>query len=575
MKNYFSIIFLFTLFQCGFSQSTYYVSNLGNDLNDGSLTSPWKTLTYSTSKLNAGDVLNILAGTYAGNLNLSKSGTITQPITIQNYQNDQVIINGSGLNAGQFLMKIENKNNITVKGIKFKDFQKNNAQGLLVINSSGISILNNEFSNIDYATNAIGQIPTASQNSQPLIVFGRDAQNSVKNLTISGNKIHDCETGFSESLSINGNIDGFLISNNEVYKNTNIGIVAIGFEGECPSGAVDQARNGKIKNNVVYNNSSLYAAAGGIYVDGGKSIIIENNRSYNNDYGIEIGCENNGKIPNASASDIKVRNNLVYNNKISGIALGGYNYPTTGKVQSTKITNNTLYNNDTTNSSTGELALTYVENSTIENNIFYTNNTNKVLISSSYPNLTLQLNYNLYYLPSGSSNVIFDINGVQYTSFNAYKTATSQDGNSIFSDPQFNSAILSNLDLHLKPISIGIDKGNPTFTADFGELDYDGNNRVFNNRVDIGAYEYSTVLSSENLNTLSIKIYPNPAKDKIYLKGLKEFRYQIYSVLGQMIIEGKNNSDEIDVRKLASGSYLIIIIDPKNNILGKLKFIKG
>ena len=134
-------------------------------------------------------------------------------------------------------------------GLHFKDYQKLDAVGVLVLNSSNISILNNEFSNIDYSPNAVGEVPTSSENSQPIIVYGKDPSSPNTNIVIDGNTIHDCETGWSEGLSINGNVDGFEVTNNHLYNITNIAIAAIGHEGECTNPALDQARNGIIKNN--------------------------------------------------------------------------------------------------------------------------------------------------------------------------------------------------------------------------------------------------------------------------------------------------------------------------------------
>jgi len=435
MKKYILTALTVINFFLSFAQTNYYVATTGKNTNNGSIEVPWQTIQYGVSQLNAGDTLNIMAGTYLGKIDLSTSGLINEEITIRNYNNDNVIINGLTLLDYEYLLKIENVNYINISGLKFQDYQKLDAIGILVINSSNISILDNEFSNIDYSTTAIGQTPNASQNSQPIIVFGRDPLNSITNLAINGNIIHDCETGWSECLSINGNIDGFEVKNNHIYDNTNIPIVAIGHEGECSDPILDQARNGLIKNNNIHDNPSAYAAAGGIYIDGGKSITIENNISNNNDYGIEIGCENKGNIPNdPSASNIIVRNNLIYSNKISGIALGGYNYPKSGKVETTTITNNTVFNNDTDNSYNGELLISFVENSIVENNIFYANNTNKVLIMSSKENPTLSLNYNLYYSTSGSSDIVIEINGIEYNEFSTYQAATSQDLNSNFSN---------------------------------------------------------------------------------------------------------------------------------------------
>lgn len=557
------------------AQSNYYVSTSGNNSNSGSTDAPWKTVQYGVSQLNAGDTLDIMAGTYIGKIDIRISGTSSQKITIRNYNNDTVIINGSTLSDYEYLLKIENVNYINIEGLKFQDYQKLDAIGILVINSSSISILNNEFSNIDYASTAVGQIPNASQNSQPIIVFGRDPLNSITNLIINGNTIHDCETGWSECLSINGNVDGFEVKNNHIYNNTNIPIAAIGHEGECSDPTVDQARNGLIKNNNIHDNSSSYAAAGGIYIDGGKSITIENNTSYNNDYGIEIGCENNGNAPNdPSASNIIVRNNLIYNNTISGIALGGYNYPTTGKVETTTITNNTLFNNDTDNSYNGEILISYVENSTVENNILYTTNTNKVLIISDHANPTLAFNHNLYYSPSGSNDIVIEINGVEYNEFSSYQTATSQDINSTFSDPLFISATIPNPDLHINTSSPAINAGNPLFTSDIGETDMDGEIRVSNGNVDLGADEYSSTLGISSVNKNRISMYPNPTNGIITIDGVSDYYYTVYSINGQLIKSGISSHKLIDLTNQNKGMYFVKIYNKDGIELSTIKVIK-
>ncbi len=574
MKKIILIILTGIISVCSFAQTNYYVATTGNNSNNGSIGTPWQTIQYGVSQLNNGDTLNIMSGTYIGKIDLTISGTSGQEITIRNYNNDIVIINGTTLSDYEYLLKIENVDYINIKGLKFQDYQKLDAIGILVINSSNISILNNEFSNIDYSSTAVGQTPNSSQNSQPIIIFGRDPLNSISNLVINGNIIHDCETGWSECLSINGNIDGFEVENNQIYNNTNIPIVVIGHEGECSDPTLDQARNGLIKNNNIHDNPSAYAAAGGIYIDGGKSITIENNTSYNNDYGIEIGCENNGNAPNdPSASNIIVRNNLIYNNKVSGIALGGYNYPTTGKVETTIITNNTLFNNDTDNSYNGELLISYVENSIIENNILYTNNTDKVLIISGNANPTLSLNYNLFYTPSGSNDIVIEINGVEYNDFSSYQTGTSQDVNSNFSDPLFTSETIPNPNLHLNAGSPAIDAGNPTFIAGAGETDMDGEIRVYNGNVDCGADEYGSILGINNFNKINIIIYPNPTNGVINIEGISNFSYKIYSLNGQLI-KSNNHKKLIDLTGLNTGLYIIKIFDYNGKNISDIKVIK-
>jgi hypothetical protein len=56
-------------------------------------------------------------------------------------------------------------------------------------------------------------------------------------------RVYDNRTGNSESLTINGNVTHFQVTNNLVHDNDNIGIDAIGFEGTGPVG-YDQASMG-------------------------------------------------------------------------------------------------------------------------------------------------------------------------------------------------------------------------------------------------------------------------------------------------------------------------------------------
>lgn len=147
---------------------------------------------------------------------------------------------------------------------------------------------------------------------------------------------------------MNGNVDSFEVTNNKVHDNNNIGIVLIGLEGVSPIAALDQARNGIVRNKIVHHNSSFnntsYSeySADGIYVDGGKEIIIEQNQIYENELGIEVANEHAGK----GASQITVRDNTISNNIMSGIAIGGYESQQ-GYAENNTIMNNIIYKNDT------------------------------------------------------------------------------------------------------------------------------------------------------------------------------------------------------------------------------------
>jgi hypothetical protein len=304
---------------------------------------------------------------------------------------------------------------------------------------------------------------------------------------IDHNEVANLKLGLSEAVSVNGNVDTFQVTNNKVHDNNNIGIVMIGFEGISPAPTLDQARNGTVVTNVVYNNSSngnsSYTgySAGGIYVDGGKDIVIERNDTHNNDIGIEVTSEHAGHY----ASGVTVRNNLIYRNVMTGISLGGYDQ-FRGYTQNCFFLNNTIYYNDTLAMNDGQITFNYnTQNNVVKNNAIYGSATN-VLISNPFTqNAGNVLDSNLYFTTSGAQAGLWQWKNVTYTGFANYKSATGNDPSSIFADPNFVS--LPAPDLHLQSVSPAINAGQNL--TNLGTTDYDGNARIQGGIVDIGAYE--------------------------------------------------------------------------------------
>jgi parallel beta-helix repeat protein len=84
------------------------VATNGSDSNSGTSSQPWKTIGYALKQLYAGDTLYIRGASYAdvpaNGWSLNRSGTAAQPITITNYQSEQVIIkvNQAGSWVGEY-----------------------------------------------------------------------------------------------------------------------------------------------------------------------------------------------------------------------------------------------------------------------------------------------------------------------------------------------------------------------------------------------------------------------------------------------------------------------------------------
>jgi parallel beta-helix repeat protein len=289
-------------------------------------------------------------------------------------------------------------------------------------------------------------------------------------------------------MVVNGNVDGFLITNNNVHDNDNIAIDAIGHEGISPDPAFDQARNGVIRGNRTYNIDSStnpaydgFPGANGIYVDGGRNIVIERNIVHHNNIGIEVASEHTGK----SSSGITVRNNLVYRNDIHGITLGGFDR-LRGFISNVLIVNNTLFENDRLRFGNGEITLQFdVRNTVIKNNIVRANTQGWLISNQFVENTGSMVDYNLFFVPPGRTP-LWQWKKVEYRSLAAWQAATRNDAHSRYADPRLVSVVTPNL--HLRATSPAIDRGQLLAAA--GSRDIDGQPRRRGLRIDIGADEY-------------------------------------------------------------------------------------
>ncbi|MFL0770922.1 MAG: DUF1565 domain-containing protein, partial [Prochlorococcus sp.] len=74
----------------------YYVATNGDDTNPGTLQAPFKTIQHAITKVKAGDTVQIRGGIYREKLLLEDiNGTKDNPITFENYPNEEVIISGA------------------------------------------------------------------------------------------------------------------------------------------------------------------------------------------------------------------------------------------------------------------------------------------------------------------------------------------------------------------------------------------------------------------------------------------------------------------------------------------------
>lgn len=471
----------------------YVNATTGSDANTGTSASvPLKSIQAALNKTTdgIGATIYVAGGIYNERLYWPASGaSATAPITLTNYDNGVVVLDGSNAtNATQNeMIAIAGRSHIRINNIHITNNIRSFAKGIYVVGTgTDIQVTNCKISNIGWTTNP-SAIPASTDNASPFIIVGSTGT-PYSQIYIGNNEIFNCVTGYSEGLTLTGNVENFLIESNSIHDITNIGINMSGnYAWTGAPSSLNYARNGNVKNNVVYNCVSPVATSGGIYIDGGKWITIEGNKVYKNYAGISVGCEND----NNTVEGVNIRSNFIYDNIEAGLLIGA-NQPNS-KVVNTVVSNNTFFQNYNKGGWGGEISLQNLDQVSFVNNIIYAKSAIAIIASLGYTASNLAFNFNKYYsATTAAANMVFDwggVNGTTYTGLANFTTATGLDANSTYGNPGLVSILLSNPDLHLTSTSGCINAGMPDYVLKPDELDIDRGNRLINARIDIGAHE--------------------------------------------------------------------------------------
>jgi hypothetical protein len=483
----------------GQPNSSFYVSTAGNDSNPGTQTAPWRTVQHASDTVRAGSTVNVRGGVYEEIVSIKASGNATDGyITLRSYPGETAILDAEQLTpSGRGgVLTIQNKSYIRIEGIEIRNFRTAEHRltplGISVMGAgSHIELLKNNVHHIEQTFNGRDG-PGHGANGFGIAVYGTDAKTPISELVIDGNEVHHLQTGSSESLVVNGNVTNFRITHNVVHDNNNIGIDVIGFERTAPDPAVDQARDGVVSGNLVYNITSRGNPAygdeqnsDGIYVDGGTRILIEQNVMHDVDFGIELASEHRDR----ATSYIIARNNLIYHCHTAGVSIGGYS-PERGRTEHSTVVNNTLYDNDTSGTGSGEFQMQWnMADDIFANNVVYSGprcliTVNKSKVEKDRPPVTID--HNLYYCASGANASTWAEASTTATGFDKYAQSTGNDRHSRFLDPHFVDAATH--DFHLRSDSPALAAGT-TDGVPVGELDLEGSPRVKSGHIDIGCYQ--------------------------------------------------------------------------------------
>lgn len=216
-----------------FGQQAYFVSNDGNDENEGNLINPWQTIQFGLNQLEPGDTLMIRGGEYEERCSLQVAGSGAMPILIQAYNNERVIITGnSGNDSASFtLLEMES---VIIRGLEIADHAS--GPGIYLDRCSDILIERNKIHGNKTGIHIKNSDP--SKQSRHIIVRNNFIYRNWGNALIIGPE--DME-------SASGLIDSLVVRNNSFFEND----LAQEDRGEIQ---VSNSHQGSFVNNIFFLN---------------------------------------------------------------------------------------------------------------------------------------------------------------------------------------------------------------------------------------------------------------------------------------------------------------------------------
>ncbi len=360
MKNVL-LIALFALKNVVLSAATYYIDQSGNNSNNGSQASPWKTLSYAcTMARNSGDIIHVNSGVYVettqsllavgvsiegegsssvilSNVSATNTFTILLSSTSEGTNGNQHIskikMDGNGLVAFGAI-KVLRRSNVSIYDCVFEDFKYYGVHFLAGAEPPTVHAKGNKFYN-NTVTNCSGffgegKFAVGVDGQDGLLIYGNKLDQTSRSAGNNGYLIKGVE-GYNKAMKIYNNTltlapyypgtYGFAIElwdcrgGVEIYDNVITGTVDIGgyhTRKETYPYAV------YIHDNVIGPNSlSIYEGVKGVILEGDiADVIVSNNRIKN---------VTNGIFFSQVGSSRTVYNVYLYNNIIEniGVADGG------------------------------------------------------------------------------------------------------------------------------------------------------------------------------------------------------------------------------------------------------------
>ena len=289
-----------------------WVAPSGNDSGEGTYTSPWRTLQYAVDNAQAGEIINVKAGTYVG-CRIENSGTAAAPKTIASCTVGSAVINlpnaarakhNGGMEIENFSARVSYwvVDGFTVDGVnrQYRAIDFRNADNITIRNNIVLQAYKTGIFS-GFAEHALVENNVSHDNGEHGIYMSNSADNGIsRGNTCYGNVANGLQNNADVSMGGDGEMSNWLHERNTLYSNTN----GYNFDGLTHS---------TIRNNLIYNNKSK-----GFSVYGGDSAVSSHNDRFLNNTVVnqatayyDLFIVDNGKPEKPLGH--RVFNNILYN----------------------------------------------------------------------------------------------------------------------------------------------------------------------------------------------------------------------------------------------------------------------
>ena len=503
MKKIFTFIpilalgFCLTSWQAG--ARTLYVSPNGNDGNDGTISNPWKKISYALAQAQPGDTIFLRGGVYKEDERLitTRSGNPGAPITLMNFIGEIPIIDTTAISASGWGIAIRH-DYISIIGLKIRNFIASNPalwigangdQFTWVRDIQGVIIRNCEISHCLFGIGIDGGVHDFVIDSCNIHGFTGDDAFGIDATADNGHDIYNGIISNCKSSSPGADIKssgyqlGHITSTDSATQYRSFHAVHDVHLVNCLADSMFDGFDISGYNNILDRCVAHHTFGDAGFKLWGMSVTLMNCLSYDNNVNVELdGYLNLTPPPHATLYNCTFVNSVTYNINLEpdSARLKMYNCIVVGG-------NNICFNSETTFDKS-----------------FYIGD------------------YNIFSIDPSAGRIFADgTNDMDITAFRSQWTNFSGGSDShsiVIDDPTklFLDTTARNINLHLKESSPAISAGI-IIPGETPVIDFDGKSRN-GGKNDIGAYKYTTTGAVHGVNSQpenNVQIFPNPARENL------------------------------------------------------------